>query len=60
MVSEKEITKLLHFLKHSDYDISEHLILKYLNSKTPELITQTLGMISQKPQEKYLSQIIQP
>ena len=57
--SEEEITRLLHFLKHSDYDISEHLILKYLNSKNPELIDQTLGMISQKPQEKYLLQIIQ-
>ena len=57
--SEEELTRLLHFLKHSDYDISEHLILKYLNSKNPELIDQTLGMISQKPQEKYLLQIIQ-
>ena len=56
--SEKEITRLLLFLKHSDYNIPEHLILKYLNSKNSELITQTLGVISQKHQEEYISNII--
>ena len=55
---ENEIVILLHFLKKSNFDIQETLIKRYLESKSNELVIETLRIISNKPQNRYINPII--